>query len=97
MLELILENLIRLAKPTGYFLLSKWIWLVIKLTRLNHSIFYLNPEQILTVESTPDTIITLLNGIKLVVKESPEVIRQSFIEYHRQVSWMPPDESQQHS
>jgi flagellar protein FlbD len=68
---------------------------VIQLTRLNNTHFYLNPELILTVESTPDTIVTLVNGTILVVKESAETIRQSYIDYRRQVSWMPSGESQQ--
>jgi uncharacterized protein YlzI (FlbEa/FlbD family) len=50
---------------------------------------------ILTVESTPDTIVTLVNGTIMVVKESAETIRQSYIDYRRQVSWMPSGESQQ--
>ncbi|MCH7787526.1 MAG: flagellar FlbD family protein [Chloroflexi bacterium] len=45
---------------------------MITVTRLNDTRFVLNAEQIKTVESTPDTIITLLTGEKLMVKESPE-------------------------
>ncbi len=59
---------------------------MILLTRLNGTEFYLNPELIQTVEKTPDTVITLLNEKKLVVRESPEAIRERYIEYRQQIS-----------
>ena len=33
--------------------------------------FWLNPSLILTVEATPDTIVSLTNATKLVVRETP--------------------------
>ncbi len=47
---------------------------MITLHRLGHSVeaFQLNPELIMTVEATPDTVITLTNGTKVVVAEPPE-------------------------
>ena len=54
---------------------------MITVTRLNDSRFVLNAEQIKTVESTPDTIITLLNGEKLMVKESQDEVVRRAIEY----------------
>ncbi|GAP09688.1 hypothetical protein BECAL_00839 [Bellilinea caldifistulae] len=59
---------------------------MIRLTRLNGTEFYLNPELIQSVERTPDTVVTLINDKKLVVRESPEVIRERYIEYRRQIS-----------
>jgi len=67
---------------------------VILLTRLNGTEFYLNPELIQSVEKTPDTVITLLNEKKLVVRESPEVIRERYIEYRQRITqplWMKQD------
>ncbi|MCX7976114.1 MAG: flagellar FlbD family protein [Bellilinea sp.] len=67
---------------------------MILLTRLNGTEFYLNPELIQSVEKTPDTVITLLNEKKLVVRESPEVIRERYIEYRQRISqplWMKQD------
>lgn len=58
---------------------------LILLTRLNGSHFYLNPELIQSVEKTPDSVITLVSEKKLVVKESPEEIRERFIEYRRRI------------
>jgi flagellar protein FlbD len=43
---------------------------VILLTRLNGQPFALNPDLFERAESTPDTVITLLNGAKYVVAQS---------------------------
>ena len=49
---------------------------MIRLHRLGHpdEPFHLNPDLILTVEATPDTVVALTTGTKLVVVESPEVV-----------------------
>ena len=49
---------------------------MITLNRLGHSDepFQLNPDMIVTVESTPDTVITLATGAKVVVDETPEEV-----------------------
>jgi len=46
---------------------------VIVLHRLGHDAepFHLNPDMILTVEATPDTVVTLASGSKIVVLEAP--------------------------
>ena len=44
-----------------------------RLTHPNNDL-YLNPDQVLVVEGTPDTVITLNNGTKFVVSERPEQI-----------------------
>jgi flagellar protein FlbD len=56
---------------------------MICLTRTNGTQFYLNPELIQTVEKTPDTIITLINNKKIIVKDTPQEIAERFIEYRR--------------
>ena len=56
---------------------------VIRLTKFNNLIFYLNAEMIRSVESTPDTVITMLSGEKILVKESPEEVTKKIIEYKR--------------
>lgn len=47
---------------------------MITVTRLNGGAFALNPDLIERVESTPDTVITLVDGTKYVVRESVEEI-----------------------
>ncbi len=46
---------------------------MIVLHRLGHTSepFQLNPDMIVTVESTPDTVIALATGAKVVVSETP--------------------------
>jgi len=46
-------------------------------TRLNNTPIVVNPDLIVFIEETPDTIITLSNGEKIAVQESvTEVIRR---------------------
>ncbi|WAA13597.1 flagellar FlbD family protein [Fervidibacillus halotolerans] len=47
---------------------------MIQLTKLNGKKFYLNALYIETVESFPDTTITLTNGKKIVVKEKEQTV-----------------------
>ena len=55
------------------------------MTRLNGDTFLLNAEMIREVESTPDTIITLSTGQKVMVKESVEDIVNAVLEYKRAI------------
>lgn len=56
---------------------------MIRVTRLNGSVYVLNCELIESVEQTPDTIITTTNGKKYVVAESAEEIIEKVIEFKR--------------
>jgi flagellar protein FlbD len=49
---------------------------VIRLHRLGHrdEVFHLNPDLILTIESTPDTVVTLTTHSKVLVAERPEEV-----------------------
>jgi uncharacterized protein YlzI (FlbEa/FlbD family) len=49
---------------------------VIRLHRLAHAEehFLLNPDLILSIEATPDTVVTLTTHTKLIVSESPEEV-----------------------
>ena len=54
---------------------------MIELTRLNRKAFYINSDLIETIEATPDTVITLTNGKKLVVSDSTEEIMNKIAEF----------------
>ena len=54
---------------------------MIKLTRLNHSEFYLNPDLIKAIEQTPDTIITLVNDDHILVREQMEEIIDRIVDF----------------
>ncbi len=54
---------------------------MIKLTRLNRSELYLNPDLIKTLEEKPDTVITLINDDHYLVRERAEEIIDKIVSY----------------
>jgi len=54
---------------------------MINVTRLNGKKFFINAELIQLVEATPDTVITLVNHEKYIVKESTDEVVKKIIEY----------------
>lgn len=61
---------------------------MIKLTRFNSDSnkqgeFILNAELIQTIESTPDTVITLVNEKKFIVEEAAEEVVRRVMKYRR--------------
>jgi len=60
---------------------------VIRVTRLNGQEFFLNPELVETFEATPDTVITLTVGHKLVVRERPDELAERILRYRQHVAW----------
>jgi len=56
---------------------------MITLTRLNGKPFVINAELIRTVESNPDTTITLINGDHFIVKESMNDVIDRSVAYGR--------------
>ena len=58
---------------------------MIRLTRINHVPLVLNADLIEHMEMTPDTVISLTNGQKLVVLEYTEDIIRSVVEFRRQI------------
>lgn len=58
---------------------------MIRVTRLNDQPVVINSEQIKMIEQTPDTMITLLTGDRLMVKESIQEVVRRAIEYSRSV------------
>jgi len=58
---------------------------VIHLTRLNSHALTVNSDLIKFVENAPDTMLTLTNGEKIVVRESAEEVIQRVIDFRRSV------------
>jgi flagellar protein FlbD len=58
---------------------------MIRLTRLNHQPLTVNSDLIKFVEQSPDTLITLVTGEKIVVQESAEEVLARLIEFRRSV------------
>jgi flagellar protein FlbD len=59
--------------------------LVIQLTRLNNQPFALNSDLIKFVENAHDTVLTLVNDEKLVVRETVEEVVERVIAFRRTV------------
>ncbi len=57
---------------------------MIQVTRLNGKGLVLNAELIQFIEATPDTVITLLNHEKIVVKESSDQLVERVLQYRRE-------------
>jgi len=58
---------------------------MIEVTRLRGAKIIINAELVECVEETPDTVITLTSGKKLVVSESGKEIVDLVIEYKRKI------------
>jgi flagellar protein FlbD len=58
---------------------------MILLTRLNNQALTVNSDLIKFIEESPDTVITLINGEKLLVRESAADIRDRVVEFRRAV------------
>lgn len=58
---------------------------MIKLTRLDKSEFYLNPDLIEIIEETPDTVITLINGNHFLVLEKMRIITDRIISFKAKI------------
>jgi flagellar protein FlbD len=66
---------------------------MIELTRLNGKGFVVNCELIKTIEATPDTVISLTTGEKLMVKESVDQVVESTVRYKKRLYQEPPEKS----
>ncbi len=58
---------------------------LIELTKLNGSTYILNADLIETIESTPDTVISLVTGRKYIVRESVEEVRKKSLAYKKEI------------
>jgi len=58
---------------------------MITVTRLDKRVVVINAEMIKMVEAAPDTIITLLNGDTLMVRETVDQVVERAIDYARKI------------
>jgi flagellar protein FlbD len=58
---------------------------MISLTRMNDVRFVLNAELIKYIERTPDTVITLINGDRVMVREGVDEVVARAINYCRRI------------
>lgn len=58
---------------------------MIKLTKMNEQSFILNADHIEKIEEVPETLITLTNGKKYIVKEDIDYVVNAVVEYKRKI------------
>lgn len=58
---------------------------MIPLTRLNGTVFGLNPDAVVRADVTPDTVLTLADGSKYVVSESLAEVIDLVVEFRAEV------------
>jgi len=58
---------------------------MIELTKMSGVTFMLNPDLIESIEENPDTVITLVNGKKFIVKERRQEVKNLVISYKRDI------------
>lgn len=62
---------------------SRRIPQMIQLTKLNNQPFAVNADLIKFVEQAPDTVLTLVSGEKIVVRENAEEVIRRVVEFRR--------------
>ncbi len=58
---------------------------MIQVTRLDGVEYFLNPHQIESIETHPDTTLVMLSGKRIVIKEKPQTVIDRIIEYRRKI------------
>ena len=62
---------------------------MIAVTRLNHTPVVINSDLIQEIETTPDTVISLTNGQKIMVLESTQEIIERVVSFRRRIGAFP--------
>ena len=58
---------------------------MLRLSRLNGQEIVVNLEVVATLESTPDTAITLTNGVRYLVRETIDEVLAKAVDYRRRI------------
>lgn len=79
------EKRCNIIQPTSTWLLTEnGDKKMIEVTKLNEEKLYINADTIESVEETPDTVISLITGKKIIVKESRQEVRNLVILYKKE-------------
>lgn len=52
---------------------------------INGELMYINPDMIETIRITPDTVLFLENGKRILVKDSPEEVIDNIVRFRRRI------------
>ncbi len=58
---------------------------MIEVTRLDGTVYFVNPHQIECIEHNPDTTLIMLSGKRLIVKETQEAMLDRIVEYRSRI------------
>ena len=56
---------------------------MVQLTRLNGTVFYVNPHQIEYIEENPDVTLVMLSGKRLIIREDYQSVFDRIVEYRK--------------
>ncbi len=59
---------------------------MVAVTRLDKQLMYLNPDHIICIEETPDTVITLFNGNRYIVIDRARTIISRIVAFRAKIS-----------
>lgn len=59
---------------------------MIAVTRLDKQLMYINPDHIICIEETPDTVITLFNGNRYIVIDRASTIISRVVAFRARIS-----------
>ena len=59
---------------------------MIAVTRLDKKLMYINPDHIICIEETPDTVITLFNGNRYIVVDRASTIISRVVAFRARIS-----------
>jgi len=59
---------------------------MIEVKRLNDTVFVINSDLIEFIESTPDTLVTMTTGKKIVIKDTVDEVIKKVIQYRRSIN-----------
>ncbi len=58
---------------------------MIQVTRMDQAVLYINPQIIEQIQETPDTVLSLTNGKKMVLLDSAKVVTERILEYWKMI------------
>ncbi len=73
------------VRPGAFLFAPNDVDTMILLTRLNGHPLLLNADLIEAVEPTPDTVITMTSGNKLIVRDSMDDIQAKVVDFRRRI------------
>jgi flagellar protein FlbD len=59
---------------------------MIEVTRLDGSVFYLNPHEIETLEARPDVSVTMVSGKRFVLRDTLETLQARIVAYRKSLT-----------